>query len=105
MEFRTMRYSVGAGGKNSPDDVRWVQRKLNRAIDARKIHHKKLSVDGLCGPRTMAAIRQFQLVFVAQLPNGKIDPGSLSSTTLSRLTGQRRHMPIETGWKVEEGEK
>jgi hypothetical protein len=55
MEYGTMiGGSVGAGGGNSPDDVRLVQRLLNDAR-ARK-GGQKLKVDGMAGKLTDAAI-------------------------------------------------
>jgi hypothetical protein len=55
MEYGTMiGSSVGAGGGNSPDDVRLVQRLLNDAR-ARK-GGQKLKVDGMAGKLTDAAI-------------------------------------------------
>lgn len=100
----SLQNSVGAGGTNLRSDVRWVQRKLNHAIDGRKIHIKRLAEDGLCGPRTISAIRQFQLVFVAQLPTGRVDPRSGSASRLGQFARPRRANRFEMPWKVEEGD-
>jgi hypothetical protein len=60
--------SVGAGGRNAPDDVRLVQQLLiERGEDPGP-------VDGISGPRTVAAIRAFQSNFLAR-PDGRVDPG------------------------------
>ena len=49
-----LRNSVGRGGANQPDDVLLVQQRLTaRGLDPGP-------VDGACGPRTLAAILEFQ---------------------------------------------
>lgn len=59
--------SVGQGGANDRDDVALVQRLLaGRGIDPGP-------VDGLVGPRTIAAIRRFQADFLRR-PDGRVDP-------------------------------
>lgn len=68
--------SVGAGGTNSPRDVRLVQDLLNRNTGGR------LAVDGVCGPLTTDAIRGFQKGFLAR-PDGRVDPSGLTWRHLS----------------------
>jgi hypothetical protein len=70
--------SVGQGGRNDADDVRLVQQLLtDRGEDPGP-------VDGLIGPRTIAAIRAFQGRFMAS-PDGRVDPGG---RTIRELLGQ-----------------
>lgn len=72
--------SVGAGGTNTPADVRVVQDLLNRAAKA------QLSVDGDCGPQTRAAILDYQSTFLKN-PDGRVDP---DGQTLRRLVDAAR---------------
>ncbi|MFE6162157.1 peptidoglycan-binding protein [Streptomyces sp. NPDC056486] len=72
--------TVGAGGTNTPDDVRVVQDLLNRAADA------GLAVDGVCGPDTRQAITAYQAAFL-RTPDGRVDPGG---QTLRRLAAEAR---------------
>ncbi len=59
--------SVGLGGQNRPEDVQVVQALLKASgLDPG-------SIDGLCGPATIAALRQFQGRFL-QAPDGRVDP-------------------------------
>jgi peptidoglycan hydrolase-like protein with peptidoglycan-binding domain len=73
--------SVGRNGMNRLQDVRLIQELLNR--------HKQptaqpLKVDGLVGPRTIAAIEDFQRRVVRMArPDGRVDPGG---RTLAALT-------------------
>jgi len=68
-------YSVGAGGVNRVEDVMLVQFLLNRAAvgialeehekndpygNPGDIKYKQILVDGICGPQTKQAIRNFQ---------------------------------------------
>jgi hypothetical protein len=71
---------VGAGGTNTPSDVRVVQDLLNRAAKA------QLSVDGVCGPQTRAAIVDYQSTFLKN-PDGRVDP---DGQTLRRLVDAAR---------------
>lgn len=69
--------SVGKGGKNAPEDVTLVQQLLiDRGEDPGP-------VDGICGARTIAAIRGFQDRFLAR-PDGRVDPGG---RTIRELLG------------------
>jgi hypothetical protein len=67
-EGQQLAGSVGAGGKNAPEDVRLVQQLLvDRGEDPG-------AVDGISGPRTIAAIRAFQSRVLAN-PDGRVDVG------------------------------
>ncbi len=63
--------SVGAGGKNNPDDVKVVQTAL------------KIDVDGKCGPATIAAIKAFQKSIGQGNPDGRVDAGGATSKALA----------------------
>lgn len=75
---RELGGSVGAGGRNEAADVTLVQGLLvERGEDPGP-------VDGVCGARTIAAIRAFQGRFLAR-PDGRVDPGG---RTIRELLGQ-----------------
>ena len=62
-----IRGSVGRGGKNEHDDVELVQQLLaDNGLDPG-------AIDGVVGPRTIAAIERFQSAFLAR-PDGRVDP-------------------------------
>lgn len=63
--------SVGAGGTNTPDDVRRVQ------VLLRARGYATGDADGVCGEATVAAIRSLQARFMAR-PDGRVDPGGRS---------------------------
>lgn len=68
--------SVGLGGKNQRDDVKKVQQLL------KKSGFPLLQDDGLIGPKTLQAIRDYQSRFMAH-PDGRVDA---DSRTLRALT-------------------
>ena len=59
-----IRHAVGAGQPNRPYDVHIVQMLLNRKKPMMTVA-PALAEDGICGHRTIAAIREFQLRAVA----------------------------------------
>jgi peptidoglycan hydrolase-like protein with peptidoglycan-binding domain len=69
--------TVGKGGKNLDDDVRAVQVALNRRIGA------GLNVDGLCGPKLIKAIIEFQKALGQSRPDGRVDPGRGTARALA----------------------
>ncbi|MFI4986733.1 MAG: peptidoglycan-binding protein, partial [Alphaproteobacteria bacterium] len=72
--------SVGSGGKNFREDVITVQRLLkSKGCDSG-------AVDGICGNRTIDAIRRFQSKFMAH-PDGVVEPGRQSWLQLSSTQG------------------
>ena len=71
--------SVGRGGVNRPDDVKWVQERLNNC-NARIT----VSVDGVFGPSTAAAIDYFQGRFLGLKPNGLVYPAESTALKLSQ---------------------
>lgn len=72
--------TVGAGGRNKPDDVEATQIALNRRSGA------GLTVDGKCGPKTIQAIKAYQKQLGMPYPDGLIEPGK---TTEQALRGGR----------------
>jgi peptidoglycan hydrolase-like protein with peptidoglycan-binding domain len=63
--------SVGQGGNNRAQDVRIVQRLLNDSLA--KERRILLKVDGIVGPKTIAAITAFQKGNTS-VADGRIDP-------------------------------
>jgi hypothetical protein len=52
--------AVGAGGSNIYDDVFNIQYGLNQVAPIDGGPSPQLLIDGLCGPKTIGAIREFQ---------------------------------------------
>ena len=77
---QNLRGSVGRGGANLPADVKLVQELLNRHIVESP---RWLAVDGICGPKTIAAITEFQTRRFGKA-DGRVDPGH---KTIQSLTG------------------
>lgn len=89
MAFR-LTTPVGKGGNNTnPADNAWVQMMLNKFIVPGCLGSlKPLTPDGIIGPKTIAAIKQFQRDIVGfQRPDGRVDPGG---ATLAALDGPVR---------------
>ena len=80
-----IRAAVGRGGKNDPDDVRIVQRLLNEASPSGQ---GPLTIDGIAGPETTAAIQAFQKMG-GHGADGRVDPGGI---TIKRLV--RAHLEL-----------
>jgi peptidoglycan L-alanyl-D-glutamate endopeptidase CwlK len=72
--------SVGQGGRNLPKDVSIVQQLL------KKTGLQVGRVDGICGPKTLVAILQYQRQFLAQ-PDGRIDPNGATWRRLNSGNG------------------
>jgi hypothetical protein len=72
----SLRGAVGSGGRNLRDDVVKVQ----TLLVARGFVLGK--VDGICGYKTLTAIRAFQSGFM-RVPDGRIDPAGLTWKKLS----------------------
>lgn len=69
-----IKFSVGSGGINERMDVSVVQYLLNRASARVGTPLNLIDVDGLMGPETLAAIREFQKKFFPKRVDGRIDP-------------------------------
>lgn len=82
---RTISGPVGDGprAKNLPGDVSTIQHLLNDINAGVGGADPKLTVDGICGSKTRAAIQKFQLHhFGWKLADGRVDP---SGPTLIRM--------------------
>lgn len=77
--------SVGLGGSNRQADVTLVQKLLNAVPSAKGGPVPALKVDGLCGPKTCGAIRQFQTTSKLAFADGRIDPGQKTEQALLAL--------------------
>ena len=73
---------VGAG-HGKPDDIRTVQRLLNALLPPEGGPDLVLAEDGICGPKTQAAINKHQK-FAVGFVDGRIDP---QGKTIRALTG------------------
>jgi hypothetical protein len=76
--------SVGRGGRNLPNDVRTIQSALNGVCPADGGPVLKLSVDGIVGPLTIAAIEKYQNRQLGWA-DGRVDP---DGPTIHALNGQ-----------------
>jgi hypothetical protein len=78
--------SVGEGGANNEADVLTVQKLLNGHVGAMGL--TPLDEDGQIGDNTNGAIRRYQeMVLDMSAPDGRIDPGGRTWTSLSAGTG------------------
>lgn len=92
--------SVGKGGKNNQEDVKIVQELLNDFTSM--CGYKKLDVDGLIGPKTLTAIKEFQEKAVGmKSADSRIDP---SGDSFKTLTGGAKKAESENK-KADEAEK
>lgn len=83
---------VGIGGNNLLPDVTKIQDALNNVSPADGGASPKLVKDGICGSKTINAIKQFQLKqFGWSGADGKINPGGQTITRLNQiLSGTNR---------------
>lgn len=92
--------SVGRGGANKPDDVSAIQYCLDQVPPVDGGPNPPLKIDGVCGPKTTAAIQNFQLKhFGWPGADGRIDPGK---QTIQKLNEKRQrwiqpHLPLSPG--------
>jgi len=81
---KTIKGTVGRGGKNFPaDDVLTIQYLLNCVPPQRGGPQPELVMDGVCGAKTIRAIEAFQLRNVGAA-NGRVEP---AGATLKALQG------------------
>jgi peptidoglycan hydrolase-like protein with peptidoglycan-binding domain len=80
-----IKFSVGEDAANNPQDVGIVQHLLNvlRKGDGDEL----LAVDGIVGPKTLAAIREFQQKNCTVV-DGRVDPGHETIRLLNELAPQ-----------------
>lgn len=89
--FIKIDHSVGKGGSNRHDDVQMIQFLLNVAhIDVRN-HFRMpflLALDGICGPKTLSAILDYQTdKKTSMFPLFKVD-GLVSATNQAGFVGR-----------------
>jgi len=77
--------SVGFGGANLQQDVRCIQDLLNLVPGPRGGPMPLLECDGLCGPFTIGAIRQFQKTAAVPVVDGRIDPMGATLKAIEQL--------------------
>ena len=83
---RTISASVGLNGVNRPDDVTTVQLLLNKVPTDQGGPAPPLVVDGICGPKTRAAIQKFQLHHFGWAgADGRVDPGQQTMAKLNQF--------------------
>jgi hypothetical protein len=82
---KSISASVGRmGGVNHPDDVKTVQQLLNKVPAHSGGPAPPLDPDGKCGPKTIAAIQNFQLKhFGWKGADGRVDPNGPTHTLLN----------------------
>jgi peptidoglycan hydrolase-like protein with peptidoglycan-binding domain len=78
----TITASVGQGGVNRSADVQAIQNALNSISAIGGGASPPLKVDGMVGPKTIAAILKFQKTNLGLTQDGKVDP---SGSTLQRI--------------------
>jgi len=84
----------GQGGRNMPPDVVTVQQLLNQVPNAQGGPFPPLISDGLCGPKTVAAIQSFQLAhFGWKGADSRVDP---NGPTLAKLNEFDPFPPLTT---------
>lgn len=82
MRMRILSGTVGQGGTNRKDDTALVQMLLNvERRNARRV--ALLSVDGEVGPRTIAAIQDFQRLYLKVAPDGLVETDGLTIKALA----------------------
>jgi flagellum-specific peptidoglycan hydrolase FlgJ len=80
--------SATAAGINARADVKLVQQLLNRAFHDVPTFHS-LSEDGRCGPRTIAAISDFQRRYLPSVKaDGRVDPHGKTIAVLTEKAGK-----------------
>jgi len=79
----TIKQSAGANGNNDSTDVKVVQAALNLSQSDKFKLSQNLVVDGKPGSKTTTAIKLFQQHIVGmQSPDGKVDPGGITLSSL-----------------------
>jgi peptidoglycan hydrolase-like protein with peptidoglycan-binding domain len=86
MHYEIINTSVGEGGVNRPQEVGIVQHMLNLARAQQGVPSITLKVDGLVGPKTIQAIREFQERF-CKIVDGRVDPYQETIQKLNEIGG------------------
>ena len=85
---RSIEKPVGDGqkAKNQYTDVVTIQQLLNDIAPANGGANPPLKVDGICGPKTKAAIQKFQLQhFGWKLADARVDPGGATLAKMNAM--------------------
>lgn len=82
---KSISASVGEGGGNRPADVKTIQELLNQIPTSKGGPQPLLAVDGLIGPKTIGAIRNFQK-FHFGWSDGRVDTNNVTIAKLNELT-------------------
>jgi hypothetical protein len=94
--FYDVGVSVGAGGYNYQEDtmlvqyfIKWIAEKNHEYYgDPPESGIAGLKVDGIVGPKTLAAIRRYQevggIISVALIRDGRVDPGEATIVTANK---------------------
>jgi len=83
--MNNIRFSVGEGGRNDRQDVGTVQFLLN--VVRKRAGAVPLAVDGIVGPKTLAAISEFQQSN-SLVVDGRVDPGNATIRMLNAMAPQ-----------------
>jgi hypothetical protein len=87
---RSIQQPVGDGAKakNIYDDVLTIQQLLNEITPQNGGPNPPLKGDGICGPKTKAAIQNFQLKhFGWKLADARVDPNGATLRKMNELAG------------------
>ncbi|CAI3937672.1 peptidoglycan-binding protein [Commensalibacter communis] len=85
--MKNINQTVGLGGVNDPQDVSTVQALLQQQ------GAKNLKIDGIYGPNTLKAIKEFQKQFLTQ-PDGIVSPGKKTLEQLNNPTPPSSARPL-----------
>lgn len=88
--------SVGQGGDNRPDDVRLIQNLLNVVPASEGGPATKLAVDGLVGPKTVAAISRYQSNHLG-FSDGRVDARNKTIRHLVEFVLTKQPLPDQPG--------
>ncbi|MEP7366819.1 MAG: M35 family metallo-endopeptidase, partial [Acidobacteriota bacterium] len=84
----TIKFPVGLKGRNDTLDVLTIQSALIRVTPANGGADPNLAMDGICGPKTIAAIQKFQLHhFGWKGCDGLIEPGRQTINKIDEILG------------------
>lgn len=99
-----IKASVGENGSNYADDTRYIQQLLNRQ-PAGKYTFGRIKVDGLVGPQTIGAIKDFQRNVVGMsYPDGRVDPGFQTIALLEKGAAASKGSPKFSEQEEEQNE-